>query len=173
MLEEDIQKQVIAARDLYSPRIPILGKLYHIPNARMSKGEAGRMKALGVRKGMPDLHLPHPGMVFHSLYLEMKRPGGKLSKDQEDCISDLKASHNEVQVCWSFEAAILNLAFWLFEQSPKHRQVEILLMVRACVPASFRAVVYMDFISVLGPKKERLYHGAMSSEFAAFVRSIQ
>jgi hypothetical protein len=168
MLEEDIQKQVIAARDLYSPRIPILGKLYHIPNARMSKGEAGRMKALGARKGMPDLHLPHPGMVFHSLYLEMKRPGGKLSKDQEDCISDLQASHNEVQVCWSFEAAILNLAFWLFEQ-----QLEIRWMVRACVPASFRAVVYMDFLSVIGPKKERLYHGALAPEFAAFVRSIQ
>lgn len=173
MLEEEIQKQVIDARDLYWPRIPILRKLYHIPNARMSKGEAGRMKALGARKGMPDLHLPHPAHGYHSLYIEMKRPGGKLSKDQEDCIADLALSNNNVQVCWSFEAAILNLAFWLFEQSPKTKQAEILLMVRACVPASFRVLVSLDFFDVHGPKRERLYSGPLATEFEEFVRSIQ
>jgi len=68
---------------------PILRNyLYHIPNGGgRSKAEAGRFKAMGVRSGVSDYHLPLARGVYHSLYLELKPKlkgyTPKISKEQK------------------------------------------------------------------------------------------
>lgn len=47
--------------------------LYHVPNGGARRLiEAGVMKALGVRAGVSDYHLPVPRGTFHGLWIEMK-----------------------------------------------------------------------------------------------------
>lgn len=49
--------------------------MYHSPNGgKRNVREAARMKAEGVRSGIPDYHLPIPAMGYHSLYIELKKP---------------------------------------------------------------------------------------------------
>ncbi len=50
---------------------------FSVANERMSKGEAGRMRALGVKSGIPDLLciLPPPSGRWRGLGLEFKAPG--------------------------------------------------------------------------------------------------
>lgn len=64
--------------------IPELALLYHIPNGgSRHKAEAARLRAEGVRAGVPDLCLPVPRGGFHGLYIELKRlRGGRLSEQQ-------------------------------------------------------------------------------------------
>lgn len=66
------------------PKYPELYLLTAIPNAGAgaSRGMAGRMKAMGVMPGYPDLHLPIARGPFLTLYVEMKRAGGKSSAAQ-------------------------------------------------------------------------------------------
>jgi len=65
---------------LQSGAFPELELLYAIPNGgHRNKATAGKLKAEGVKSGVPDLHLPIARGGYHSLYVEMKKPpeGGK------------------------------------------------------------------------------------------------
>ena len=83
------------------PMVPKLGLLYAIPNGgARHKAVAGKMRAEGVKKGVPDLHLPVARQGFHSLYIEMKREkGGVLSPEQKEWAAGLKAEGHRVECC--------------------------------------------------------------------------
>lgn len=75
---------------------PELRMLLAIPNGgARSKATAGRLKAEGVRAGVPDLALPVARGGFHGLWIEMKSPAtpgkraGVLSSEQRRWIVDL------------------------------------------------------------------------------------
>lgn len=58
-------------------KYPQLRRLYHIPNGgKRTKAEAGIFKAMGVKSGVPDVHLPVARGGYHGLYIEMKRTKG-------------------------------------------------------------------------------------------------
>ena len=63
---------------------PELALLHHIPNGgKRGKAEAAKLKRMGVKPGVPDLHLPIARGGFHGLYVEMKRlDGGRVSSEQ-------------------------------------------------------------------------------------------
>lgn len=63
---------------------PELRMLHAIPNGgKRGKAEAGRMKAAGVKAGVPDMCLPVARHGCHGLYIELKRAsGGRVSKEQ-------------------------------------------------------------------------------------------
>lgn len=64
-------------------RWPELAMLIHIPNGgHRSKATAGRLKALGVKRGVHDLLLPVPRGVWFGAWCEMKRIGGKPTDEQ-------------------------------------------------------------------------------------------
>jgi hypothetical protein len=62
-------------------------RIFHIPNGgRRSMSVAKKLKAEGVKAGVPDLYVPE----WH-LWIEMKRvSGGRLSPEQVDWIAYLK-----------------------------------------------------------------------------------
>lgn len=87
---EDSEQMAVmawAARAQYHGVYPELWSLHHIPNGgERSVIVATKLKAMGVKKGIPDLFLPEPRHGLHGLYIEMKKAfkhgGGKPSADQ-------------------------------------------------------------------------------------------
>lgn len=124
-IEQTLQQQLMQICHLYSAQEPLFGRLYHIPNGGYrSPAEAGILKSMGVRAGVPDLHLPIGCGGFYGLYIEMKKPGGKVSSDQEDWIGFLRAQDHCVQICESVDAAWSVLCWYLRQRSNTQRFVE-------------------------------------------------
>ncbi len=69
-------------------RIPSLALLYAIPNgtSASSKTAAGKRKAEGALKGIPDLHWPVSRGPFIGLSLDAKRPGVKSARPEQRAI---------------------------------------------------------------------------------------
>lgn len=62
--------------------------------------EAMQFKASGVVAGSPDLQFDYKGRTY---YIEMKIPGGVISKDQKRVHEYLLSNGIPIYVCWSFE----------------------------------------------------------------------
>lgn len=97
------------------PLYPALRLLYAIPNGgARHKAVAGKMRAEGVKKGVPDLHLPVARQGFHSLFIEMKREfGGKVSDEQRAWLAALTAEGHRVERCNGASAACAVLLDYL------------------------------------------------------------
>ncbi len=105
---------------------PELKLLYAIPNGaaltwkedrkgRRYSPQAARLKAEGLRPGIPDLCLPLARHGWSALYLEMKSQDGRLSPDQVEMIDLLCIHNNRVEVCYSAEEAIEMIEWYLFQ----------------------------------------------------------
>ena len=71
--EDTEQINVIQWAQYQIPHHPELKLLHHCPNGgSRNKAEAVKLKQMGVRAGVPDLHLPVPKGVYSGLYIEMK-----------------------------------------------------------------------------------------------------
>lgn len=98
---------------------PELNMLYHIPNGgARSKATAGRLKAEGVRAGVPDLCLPVPRGQYHGLYIELKRRrGGTTSPAQRDWLARLSARGYDTAVCHGWEDAAERIKAYLRQEA--------------------------------------------------------
>lgn len=108
------QERVVnwARRNEY--RAPSLALLHHIPNGgSRNKLEAARLKAQGVKAGVPDLFLPVPMNLRHGLYIEMKFGKNKTSEKQDWWIDQLRQRGYEVRVCWGADEAINTIAAYI------------------------------------------------------------
>lgn len=73
-----------------------------IPNGGYrTRAEAARLKAEGVRAGMPDLWLPVARGGRFGLMLELKAAGGRLSAEQRDMLHRLDAEGYAAAVVWA------------------------------------------------------------------------
>jgi len=80
--------------------------LYAIPNGgKRNIGVARKLKAEGVKKGIPDLHLPVARGRYNSLYIELKTQKGRLTADQAEVIALLEEENNKVVVAYGHEQA--------------------------------------------------------------------
>ena len=78
---------VFAHEGIYS----FLRWLMHVPNGGLrSRGEAGKMRAMGVRKGVVDWILPFPSPTgrYTGLAIEVKSHQGTVSDEQQDFLDD-------------------------------------------------------------------------------------
>ena len=77
-LEHDEQRSLMTWVTLMSREIPELDMLFAIPNGgHRNMLVAKKMKAEGVKPGVPDLFLPVARQGFHGLFIEMKTVGNK------------------------------------------------------------------------------------------------
>lgn len=85
-------------------------RIFAIPNGGFrNKAVAVKLKAEGVKKGVPDLFIPE-----WNLWVEMKRTkGGRLSPEQKDWIKYLEKSGHSVIVGKGWEHAMKELTAWL------------------------------------------------------------
>ena len=88
-------------------RWPELELAFHIPNGgSRNKIEAARMKAQGIKAGVPDVFISVPRCGYHGLYIEMKRQrGGKVEEAQKELIPKLRAQGYRVEICKGFHPA--------------------------------------------------------------------
>lgn len=87
-------------------KFPELETIYHIVNeGKRTAVTGGKLKEMGLRKGMPDVHLPVSKCAFSSLYIEMKKIGGKPTAEQVDRLEMLERYGNAVAICEGAEAA--------------------------------------------------------------------
>lgn len=86
---------------------PELALLHAIPNGgKRIPREAARMKAGGVKAGVPDMFLPVAREGCHGLYIELKRRhGGKVSHQQIAWMDALARQGYKVSLCLGWDAA--------------------------------------------------------------------
>lgn len=96
-------------------RLPELALLYHVPNeGKRSQATGGRMRAEGLKKGVPDICLPVPRGNCHGLYIELKRQrGGRTSPEQREWIDALNAQGYRACVCCGWEDAAMEIEKYL------------------------------------------------------------
>lgn len=95
-------------------RWPELALLHHIKNETTGgAAEVAADKAMGVKKGVPDLCLPVTRGGFHGLYIEMKTPSGKASEAQRWWVTRLTEQGYRAVVCHGYDAAVAELCWYL------------------------------------------------------------
>lgn len=105
--EEDLHRDVMAWVNLHLVRYPVLEWLIHPPNGgKRPKGEAGKLKAMGVKPGVPDLILPLSCGQWKGLAIELKSPTNKTSAAQAAWLARLEADGWLVGVVRTLDGAI-------------------------------------------------------------------
>ena len=101
-------------------RYPELKWLAAIPNGGFrNKREASRLKAGGVKRGVPDLVLPLRNLMYAGLWLELKRiarPGkvqGKTSSEQDEWLRWLNSQGYAAMVAYGWEEARNDILWYL------------------------------------------------------------
>lgn len=109
------QKTLFEWAKLMEGRWPELGLLYHIPNeGKRSRTTGARMRAEGLRSGVPDICLPVARGGHHGLYIELKRvKNSRVTKEQLEWISALVAQGYVAAVCRGCDEAITLITDYL------------------------------------------------------------
>lgn len=94
---------------------PDLKWLYHCPNGgSRNKAEASKLKAMGVKSGVPDLMLPIKRGGYSGLFIELKKiKGGKVSEEQREWLDHLRSQGFGAIVCYGWLEAKQTLIDYL------------------------------------------------------------
>ena len=118
--EDKIQMQIVewtqvpAVREKY----PELALLYHTANERKCSVYQGvHFKRMGVKSGIPDLHLPVARKGYHSLYIELKSKNGRLSDSQKWWLDKLSEQGHLCMVCRGPKEAFEQLVRYLDDEN--------------------------------------------------------
>mgnify|MGYP001606049045 FL=1 len=116
---------------LHETHEPRLALLYHIPSGELrAKRTAAKLQRMGVRPGIPDLHLPvasrhhavdSPGteswVGYYGCWIELKRLGrGGLSIAQQEYCSLLVDARHYVKICHGWVEAAQALCWYLHRE---------------------------------------------------------
>ena len=106
MSEHDEQKKLFQWARLSEGRWPELALLFAIPNGgKRHIAVARKLKAEGVKAGVPDICLPVGRGGWNALYIELKHGRNKATQAQAKWIADLSAYGNRAEVAYEFEGA--------------------------------------------------------------------
>ena len=80
--------------------------MYHIPNeGKRSAATGARLKAEGLKAGVPDVCLPTAHGGYIGLYIEMKVKPNKPTENQKQWLRDLRKAGHMTAVCYTWEEA--------------------------------------------------------------------
>lgn len=114
MSEHKHQVAVIDWANAQSGKWPELRLLFAIPNGgERNKAVAGKLKAEGVKSGVPDLCLPVARGTYHGLFIEMKEPGKPESNNQREWLAALKGQGYYTCTAHGMDVAIQILKTYL------------------------------------------------------------
>ena len=95
---------------------PELDLLYHIPNGgHRYKTTARRLKAEGVKAGVPDICLPVARGGYHGLYIEMKAGRNTPTEHQERWLMALAENGYYTAVCNGWLSAVEEIVYYLHQ----------------------------------------------------------
>lgn len=113
--EHDLQAMVVQwwaykCREFGLPE----GLLFAVPNGGMrNRVVAAKLKAEGVRVGIPDMLLAAPNGDYHGLFVEHKIRPRKPSIEQERVINDLRDQGYQVTVSYSYDETVKSICSYL------------------------------------------------------------
>lgn len=91
-----------------------LNMLYAVPNGgKRDKATAAKLKAEGVKAGVPDVFLPVARMGYHGFYLELKVGKNKTSAEQDAWLNALASEGYLVDVSYGWQEAAHKIARYL------------------------------------------------------------
>lgn len=91
----------------FTGKHPMARLAFAVPNGgKRDHVTAARLKAEGVKPGVPDVCYPVPLHGWHGLFIEMKKRNGTTSEAQDDFHIDLRACGHAVATCWGWRAAV-------------------------------------------------------------------
>jgi hypothetical protein len=99
--------------------LPELAWLYATPNGgKRNLQVAIKLKAEGVKAGVPDLCLPVPrqkpsGGVYHGLYMETKVKPNKPTPEQRAWLAFLEAQGYAAAVCYGYDGLVETVIWYL------------------------------------------------------------
>ena len=101
------QAKVIAWARASERNYPYLQLLHcSLNGVKMTKAQAVRAVAQGMKKGVADLFLPVKKGVFSGLYIEMKSEKGRTSLDQSKFLTAVSENDYSAHICYSAVEAI-------------------------------------------------------------------
>lgn len=109
MSEHDFQAAVVAACAERAKSDPRWACIFAIPNGgARDKATAGKLKAEGVRAGIPDLFCAVPSGQFAGLFIELKVTGGRVRQSQQEWIQRLRRRGYCCKVIWDNVQDVIN-----------------------------------------------------------------
>lgn len=91
--------------------------LYHIPNGgKRDIATAKKLKAEGVKAGVPDICLPVARGKYHGLYIELKVGKNKTTENQDMWLEALNKNGYYTDVCYGWEEASKVITDYLKER---------------------------------------------------------
>jgi hypothetical protein len=117
--EHEEQAALFQYFSMKAAQYPELAYAFAIPNGGLRNViVAKKLKASGVRAGVPDLFIPAPkkiaGKVWHGLFVEMKRQkDGRVSPIQKEFMAGLHKMGYGCIVCAGWQSAWLKIAAYL------------------------------------------------------------
>lgn len=104
--EHDEQKAVFEIAALHETKWPELQLLHAVPNGgHRHKATAVRLKAEGVRAGVPDIDLPVKRGKYTGLHIEMKVWPNKATPEQKAWLKALRGQGRYCTVCYGANEA--------------------------------------------------------------------
>lgn len=105
-LEHQAQVALFQWCGYQSRRYPELALLFAIPNGgARSLSQGARLKAEGVKAGIPDMLLPVARGGFHGFFIELKAPDGTVQDNQKKWAADLAAQGYKAEVIYGWQNA--------------------------------------------------------------------
>lgn len=96
------------------PRVPELALLYAIPNGgARHPAVAAKLKAEGVKAGVPDMFLPVPRRNYHGMFVEMKYGSNRPTPLQREWGCRLVSEGYIVATCRSWQEAAQLIIWYL------------------------------------------------------------
>jgi hypothetical protein len=93
---------------------PDLAFVFAVPNGgARHPAVAGRLKAEGVKRGVPDICIPIPRKGFHGLFIEMKVGKNTITPDQKAYRDFLIRQGYDHAVCYGQEEALTRMGTYL------------------------------------------------------------
>ena len=106
LTEHQEQAALMQMCRLHEKKYPGLELIHAIPNGGQRHiAVAAKLKAEGVKAGIPDIFLPVPRGNAHGLYVELKAKGGKVSDAQRDMLAALSKQGYACLVAYGWEQA--------------------------------------------------------------------
>ena len=117
MTEEEHQIRLFNELGILAVNNPVFDDIFHIPNGgHRHKATAGKMKAAGVKSGIPDIFVAVARYGFHGAFIELKSLKlARLSHSQKMWIAKLNSNGYRVYVCYGWREALKAIKEYLAE----------------------------------------------------------
>lgn len=115
-LEKEIQREVFKWAVINYDKYPQLRLMFSTQNGLNSNALSVKLaKLTGLKNGVPDICLPIPNGKYHSLWIELKRKGGKAREEQKYFIEQLNFYGNYAVVIDNYNDAVQTIINYLEE----------------------------------------------------------